>query len=140
MLADALPHQPSAADLQQRSRDEKADRFQHHRCQHGMGELRTRSPSSRRRYPSLTGGFDRGRRSLTCCAAVRDRFGPMQSTMQNFPLTVAAILRYAATVHGDRTVTTATGDGGYRHATYREVGQQAARLANALRRLGVEGD
>ncbi|WP_445166734.1 long-chain fatty acid--CoA ligase [Mycolicibacterium sp. Dal123E01] len=64
----------------------------------------------------------------------------MQSTMQNFSLTVAAILRYAATVHGDRTVTTATGDGGYRHATYREVGQQAARLANALRRLGIDGD
>ncbi len=64
----------------------------------------------------------------------------MQSTMQNFPLTVAAILRYASTVHGDRTVTTATGEGCYRHATYREVGQQAARLANALRRLGIEGD
>src|SRR5690606_3058276 len=55
------------------------------------------------------------------------------------PLTVAAILRYAVAVHGDRVVTTATGDG-YRHATYREVGRQAARLANALRRLGVEGD
>ncbi|MDZ4267393.1 MAG: fatty acid--CoA ligase [Mycobacterium sp.] len=63
----------------------------------------------------------------------------MYSTMQNSPLTVAAILRYAVTVHGDRTVTTATGDG-YRHATYREVGRQAARLANALRRLGIEGD
>ena len=63
----------------------------------------------------------------------------MLSTMQQFPLTVAAILRYAVTVHGERTVTTATGDG-YRHATYREVGQQAARLANALRRLGVDGD
>ena len=63
----------------------------------------------------------------------------MQSTMQNSPLTVAAILRYAAGVHGDRTVATATGTG-FRHATYREVGQQAARLANALRRLGVEGD
>ncbi|AFM19935.1 acyl-CoA synthetase (AMP-forming)/AMP-acid ligase II [Mycolicibacterium chubuense NBB4] len=63
----------------------------------------------------------------------------MYSTMQNFPLTVTAILRYAVTVHGDRTVTTATGDG-YRHATYREVGQQAARLAHALRRIGIEGD
>jgi fatty-acyl-CoA synthase len=40
----------------------------------------------------------------------------MQCTMQSFPLTVAAILRYAVTVHGDRTVTTATGDG-YRQAT-----------------------
>ncbi|MGZ8801192.1 MAG: fatty acid--CoA ligase [Mycobacterium sp.] len=63
----------------------------------------------------------------------------MYSTMQDSPLTVAAILRYAVTVHGDRTVTTATGDG-YRHATYREVGRQAARLANALRRIGIEGD
>ena len=36
-------------------------------------------------------------------------------------------------------VTTATGDG-YRHRTYREVGEQAARLANALRRIGITGD
>ncbi|MGV0836129.1 fatty acid--CoA ligase [Mycolicibacterium thermoresistibile] len=64
----------------------------------------------------------------------------MHSTMQNIPLTVAAIMRYATTVHGDRTVTTATGDGGYRHATYTELGREAARLANALRRLGITGD
>jgi fatty-acyl-CoA synthase len=64
----------------------------------------------------------------------------MRSTMQDFPLTVAAIMRYATTVHGDRTVTTATGNGGYRHDTYREVGRRAARLANALRRLGITGD
>jgi len=63
----------------------------------------------------------------------------MDSTMQNRPLTVAEILRYAVNVHGDRTVTTATGDG-FRHATYREVGKQAARLANALRRLGIDSD
>jgi len=63
----------------------------------------------------------------------------MDSTMQNRPLTVAEILRYAVSVHGDRTVTTATGDG-FRHATYREVGKQAARLANALRRLGIDSD
>ncbi|OBF19992.1 long-chain fatty acid--CoA ligase [Mycobacterium sp. ACS4331] len=64
----------------------------------------------------------------------------MDSTMQEFPLTVAAILRYAETVHGDRIVTTATGDGGYRHATYREVARDAARLANGLRKLGITGD
>ena len=63
----------------------------------------------------------------------------MQSTMQNSPLTVAEILRYAVNVHGDRTVTTATGSG-FRHATYHELGRQAARLANALRRLGIDGD
>ena len=64
----------------------------------------------------------------------------MQSTMQPIPLTVAAIMRYAIEVHGDRTVTTATGDGGYRHATYADLGREAARLANALRRLGITGD
>lgn len=64
----------------------------------------------------------------------------MQSTMQHFPLTVAAILRYALDVHGDRIVTTATGNGGYRHADYAEVGRRAARLAHALRRLGIQGD
>jgi fatty-acyl-CoA synthase len=63
----------------------------------------------------------------------------MQSTMQDFPLTIAAILRHAVTVHGDRTVTTATGNG-FRHASYREVGAEAGRLANALRRLGISGD
>src|SRR5438045_1850967 len=63
----------------------------------------------------------------------------MDSTMQDFPLTITGIMRYACTVHGDRKVTTPTGDG-YRHATYREVGEQAARLANALRRVGITGD
>ncbi len=63
----------------------------------------------------------------------------MYSTMQDVPLTITAIMRYAVTVHGDRTVTTATADG-CRQATYRELGARAARLANALRRLGVDGD
>lgn len=59
--------------------------------------------------------------------------------MQDFPLTITAIMRHGCGVHGERTVTTATGDG-YRQTTYRELGQHAARLANALRRLGVTGD
>jgi acyl-CoA synthetase (AMP-forming)/AMP-acid ligase II len=59
--------------------------------------------------------------------------------MQDYPLTIAAIMRHGCGVHGERTVTTNTG-AGYRHTTYRELGQQAARLANALRRLGVTGD
>ncbi|OBI93729.1 long-chain fatty acid--CoA ligase [Mycobacterium sp. 1245805.9] len=63
----------------------------------------------------------------------------MDSTMQNYPLTIAAIMRHGCGIHGARTVTTATGDG-YRRTTYRELGQQAGRLANALRRLGVTGD
>jgi fatty-acyl-CoA synthase len=63
----------------------------------------------------------------------------MDSTMQDFPLTITAIMRHGCGVHGNQTVTTATDDG-YRHTTYREVGRQAAQLANALRRLGVTGD
>ena len=64
----------------------------------------------------------------------------MYSTMQDYPLTVTSILRHACGVNGDRTVTTATGEGGYRTITYRELGEQAARLANALRRIGITGD
>lgn len=60
--------------------------------------------------------------------------------MQNVPLTVTAVLRHACSVNGDRTVTTATGGGEYRTINYRELGEQAAWLANALRRLGVTGD
>jgi fatty-acyl-CoA synthase len=63
--------------------------------------------------------------------------------MQDYPLTIASILRYAVGVHGDRTVSTSMGTGsasGYRHATYAEVGRRAAQLANALRRIGVDGD
>ena len=62
------------------------------------------------------------------------------STMQHVPLTVAAILLHASTVHGDRTVTTAMGAGGYRTVTYRELALQTARLANALRRIGIRGE
>ena len=59
--------------------------------------------------------------------------------MQDFPLTLDAIMRHACGIHGARTVTTATG-AGYRQISYREIGQQAAQLANALRRIGIAGD
>jgi len=64
----------------------------------------------------------------------------MRSTMQDVPLTVTTILRYACGPNGDRTVTTAVGDGRYRTITYRELGEQVGRLANALRGLGITGD
>jgi fatty-acyl-CoA synthase len=64
----------------------------------------------------------------------------MRSTMQDVPLTVTTIMRYASDVNGDRTVTTAMGGGRYRTTTYRELGEQAGRLANALRGLGITGD
>ena len=50
----------------------------------------------------------------------------MDSTMQDYPLTIGSIMRYACDVHGDRNVTTATGDG-YRQTNYREVGEQGPR-------------
>ncbi|KAA1248246.1 long-chain fatty acid--CoA ligase [Mycobacterium simiae] len=63
----------------------------------------------------------------------------MYGTMQEFPLTITAIMRHGCGVHGAREVITATGDG-YRHTTYREVERRAAQLANGLRRLGITGD
>ncbi|WP_232078932.1 fatty acid--CoA ligase [Mycobacterium florentinum] len=63
----------------------------------------------------------------------------MDSTMQDLPLTVAAILHHGTTVHARRKVTTATADG-YREASYGGVGARSARLANALRGLGISGD
>ena len=52
----------------------------------------------------------------------------MYSTMQDVPLTVTTILRHACGVNGDRTVTTATGEGGYRTITYRELGEQVGAI------------
>src|ERR1700759_4234034 len=63
----------------------------------------------------------------------------MRSTMQEFQLGIGAILRHGTTVHGDAEVVTATADGS-RSRTYREVGERAARLANALPPLGLDGD
>ena len=63
----------------------------------------------------------------------------MYGTMQDFPLTITAILRHATGVHGARRVITATG-GGFRDCTYYDLGGQAAQLANALRGLGITAD
>ncbi len=63
----------------------------------------------------------------------------MRSTMQEFPLTISAILRHGTEVNGDGEVITATGDS-LRSETYADLGRRAARLANALRGLGISGD
>ncbi|MFS2294403.1 MAG: long-chain fatty acid--CoA ligase [Actinomadura sp.] len=63
----------------------------------------------------------------------------MQSTMQDFPLTITTIMRYGADAFGDVEVSTWTGDGS-RRRSYAEIGERAARLAGALRGLGVDGD
>ncbi|MGZ6788047.1 MAG: fatty acid--CoA ligase [Nocardioidaceae bacterium] len=63
----------------------------------------------------------------------------MRSTMQEFPLTIGAILRHGTEVHPDSEVVTATADGS-RSRSYGELADRTARLANALRGLGIRGD
>jgi fatty-acyl-CoA synthase len=48
-------------------------------------------------------------------------------------------MRYGTSAFGGQEVVTSTGDG-TRRRTYAEVGRRAARLANGLRRLGIDGD
>jgi fatty-acyl-CoA synthase len=63
----------------------------------------------------------------------------VRSTMMDVPLTVTGIMRYGTALYGGREVVTCTGDG-TRRQTYAYTGARAARLANALRALGVDGD
>ncbi|MFJ2756416.1 long-chain fatty acid--CoA ligase [Nocardioides sp. NPDC087217] len=60
----------------------------------------------------------------------------MLGTMQDEQLSLATLLRYGSSVHGDRTVSTWTGEG-VRTMTFRELGHNAGRLANALAKLGI---
>jgi fatty-acyl-CoA synthase len=70
----------------------------------------------------------------------------MKSTMQTAPLLISSILNRGTTMFADSTVTTIdafdpeTKSLTTRTATFAEVGANAARLAHALRRLGVNGD
>jgi len=65
----------------------------------------------------------------------------MRSTMMDVPLTIESIMRYGTSIFGDREVVTLAGaDGSVRRRTYADVGRRAARLANALRDLGVDAD
>ncbi len=64
----------------------------------------------------------------------------MLSTMMDVPLTVTSLMRYGTSIYGDSEVVTATADGGVRRQSYAQTGARAARLANALRGLGVDGD
>jgi fatty-acyl-CoA synthase len=63
----------------------------------------------------------------------------MRSTMQDAPLTVGRIVRYATSVHSSAQVVTFTGDGS-RRISYGELGRRARSLANVLRSLGISGD
>ena len=59
------------------------------------------------------------------------------STMQDRPLTVGAIFNHGRQLYGDSEVVTFLGED-CRRASYSEVSLRAARLAGALRRLGVD--
>jgi len=61
----------------------------------------------------------------------------VQGTMQATPLTTSLLLRHGLAVHGRSRVVTDDGSGTVRAATFTEIGERAARLAGALRRLGV---
>src|SRR6187399_836602 len=63
----------------------------------------------------------------------------MLSTMQDGQLSLANLLRHGTTVHGAGEAITWTGSDA-RRESYAELGRNAARLANALRGLGINGD
>ena len=65
--------------------------------------------------------------------------GAVLSTMMDTQLTITSLMRYGTSAYGDKEVVTWTGDG-TRRQSYAETGRRAARLANVLRSLGVDGD
>jgi fatty-acyl-CoA synthase len=61
----------------------------------------------------------------------------IRSTMQDYPLTIGAIMRHGAQVYGASECVTWTG-GLPRRTSYAQVAQNAGRLAGALARLGIK--
>jgi len=63
----------------------------------------------------------------------------MLSTMQDGHLSIGTLLRHGSTVHAESEIVTWTGSGS-RRETFADLGKHAAKLANALRGLGITGD
>jgi fatty-acyl-CoA synthase len=61
----------------------------------------------------------------------------MHGLIDNYQLTVPAILRRAATVFADRPVVSRTADGSMHRYTYQDMAVRAYRLGHALRNLGI---
>src|SRR4051812_32792065 len=61
----------------------------------------------------------------------------MRGMMQDSQLTVSSILEHGRRTYGESLVVTNEGDS-VRTASYSTVADRAAKLANALRRLGIE--
>jgi fatty-acyl-CoA synthase len=60
--------------------------------------------------------------------------------MQDFPLTIGSIMRFGREVFGDSEVVTLLDGGERRRRSYAETVERSARLANALRAVGVDDD
>src|SRR6476620_1906017 len=60
----------------------------------------------------------------------------MQSTMQSFPLTIAAIFRHGRAAYGDSQIITLR-EGGPERTRFSDVAERVPRLAAALAGLGV---
>jgi fatty-acyl-CoA synthase len=60
----------------------------------------------------------------------------MLGTMQDFPLAITMLFEHGRTIHAGSEVVTFEGER-CRRASFAEVGERAARLAGALRRLGI---
>ncbi|HEX3650965.1 MAG TPA: fatty acid--CoA ligase [Pseudonocardiaceae bacterium] len=63
----------------------------------------------------------------------------MLSTMQDGPLCLSRLVRYGTGAHGESSVVTWQGESA-RRSSYAELGVQTAKLAHALRSIGVTGD
>jgi fatty-acyl-CoA synthase len=63
----------------------------------------------------------------------------VRSTMMDVPLTVTAIMRHGTTAYASSELVTLTATGS-RRQTYGETGARVAKLASALRALGVDSD
>ena len=61
----------------------------------------------------------------------------MQGLMQDRPLLITTIMEHAALYHRDREIVTKAVEGGIHRTNYGEVTARAARLANALKDLGI---
>ncbi|MEO8636735.1 MAG: long-chain fatty acid--CoA ligase [Gemmatimonadales bacterium] len=62
----------------------------------------------------------------------------MPSLSMDLPLTIPAILRRLRTHFGDKTVVSRRGEGALHQTTYRQMLERSAKLAGALRQLGID--
>src|SRR5207245_2218903 len=80
--------------------------------------------------------YTRGRKLQT--GASLERRGSMRGLMMDSPLTLSAVLRHTARLHGSREVVSRLDDHSIHRYTYRDCLKRARRLGAALRSLGLE--